>query len=162
MDDPLLYFRPESAPVVELPDDRDYVSSDTVEQKRPRVVWAGSESSTIEPIALDALRDELTKTQLSLKDTVAATSALKSETDSLSARATEIEAASRRVQDTARAALERDTTVEQRFGAIESRLGALDELAAVRREIETRFAALAHEVSATSEAAHRQQGRVEH
>ena len=165
MDDPLLYFGPESdATVVEFPDDRDHVSSDTVEQKRILVVRAGSEGSTIEPIALDALRDELTKTQLTLKDSVAATSALRSEMDSLSACATETEAAYRRVQETGRAALERDATVEQRLGAIESRLGALGDLADVRREIETRFdalKALAQEVRANTEAVNRQQGRVE-
>jgi len=86
------------------------------------------------------------------------------EMDSLRARATEIEVASRRMQDNARAALERDATAQQRLGAIESRLGALVDVAEVRREIETRCDALqafAHEVRATTEAVHRQQGRVE-
>ena len=166
IDDPLLYFRPESdATAVDFADDRDHVSSDTVEQKRILVVQTGSEDSTIEPIALDALRDELTKTQLTLKDSVAATSALRSEMDSLSALATETAAASRRVQETARAALERDATVEQRLGAIESRLGALGgDREDARREIETRFDALktlAQEVRANTEAVNRQQGRVE-
>jgi hypothetical protein len=165
MDDPLLYFGPESdATVVEFTDDRDHVSSDTVGRTRNLVVRAGSEGSTIEPIALDALRDELTNTQLPLKESVAATSVLRSELDSLSALATEIAAASRRVEETARAALERDATVEQRLDAIESRLGALGDLASVCREIETRFdalKALAHEVRANTDAVNRQLGRVE-
>jgi hypothetical protein len=152
VDDPLLYFGPESdATVVEFTDDRDHVSSDTVERTSNLVVRAGSEGSTIEPIALDALRDELTNTQLPLKESVAALSVLRSELDSLSALATEIAAASRRVEETARAALKRDATVEQRLDAIESRLGALGDLADVRREMETRFdalKALAHKVRA--------------
>lgn len=163
MDDPLLYFRPESdATVVEFADDGDHVSGDTAEQKRVLVAQVGSEGSTIEPIALEALREELKETHV-IKDSVAAASALRSEVDSLGALVTQIGAEFSRVQETARAALERGATVELRLGAIESRLGPLGDLEDVRREIEKRFDALnalTQEVRANTDAVNRQQGRV--
>ena len=163
MDDPLLHSRPESdatasesmdwlsyfrpepdAAVVEFVD---HVSGDAAEQKRILVAQAGSEGSTIEPIALEALREEIKKAQLTIKDSLAAASALRSEMNSLSALATEIGAEYSRVQETARAVLERGATVEQRLGAIESRLGALGDLDDVRREIEQRGVQLGSEMA---------------
>ena len=90
MDDPLLYFRPESnATVPEFADDGDHVSGDTADRKRILVAQAGSEGSTIEPIDLKALGEELKETPV-IKDSAAAASALRSEMDSLSALVTQI------------------------------------------------------------------------
>ena len=155
----LSYFRPEpDATVVEF---IDHVSGDAAEQNRILVAQASSEGSTIEPMALEALREELNKAQLTIKDSLAAASALRSEMNSLSALVTEMGAEYSRVQETAR---ECGAAVEQRLGAIELRLGPLRDLEDVRREIEKRFDALnalAQEVRANIDAVNRQQGRVE-
>jgi hypothetical protein len=154
MDDPLLFFRPESdATVVEFADERDHIPGDTAEQ----------EGSTIEPIVSEAPREELKETQV-IKDSVAADSALRSEMDSLGALVTQIAAEFSRVQETAGTALERGDAVEHRLGAIESRLGPLGDLEDVRREIDKRFDALnalIQEVRANTDAVSRQQGRLE-
>ena len=164
MDDPLLYFRPESnATVPEFVDDGDPVSGDTADRKRILVARAGSEGSTIEPIDLKALGEELKETP-GFKDSAAAASALRGEMDSLSALVCQIGAELSRVQETARAALDHGATVDQRLGAIESRLGPLGDLEDVRREIEKRFDALnalTQEVRANTDAVNRQLGRVE-
>jgi PEGA domain len=165
VDDPSLCFRPESdATVSEFADDGGRVSGDdAAEQKRVPVAEAGSEGSTIDPIVLEALRNELKEIQ-AIKDSVAAASALRSEMDSLSARVIPLGVEFSRVQETARAALDRGATVEKRLLALESRLAPLGDLTDVRREIEKRFDALnalIQEVRASTDAVNRQQGRLE-
>jgi hypothetical protein len=163
MHDPLLYFRPEPDATVELTGDGDHVSVDTADQERILVSQAGSEGSTIEPIDLETLWEELKETHV-IKDSVAAASAPRSEMDSLGALVTQVGAELSRVQETARAALDRGATVEQRLGAIESRLGPLGDLEDVRREIEKRLDALnalTQEVRANTDAVNRQLGQVE-
>jgi hypothetical protein len=155
MDDPLLYFRPESDATVVEP-----VSGDTADQKRTLVAQAGSEGSTIEPIDLEALGEELKETPV-IKDSAAA-GALRSEMDSLSALVTQIGAELEGAGN--RAPLSTAARPWSRDLGQSSRGLALGDLEDVRREIEKRFDALnalTQDVRANTDAVNRQLGRVE-